>query len=131
MADCRSSSLPGIREAPRTDSPLSSCPCSNFRQLLRSGQSASLGSLSLGCPVIASAIEGVDEQLGNAALYVNPDSVSELVDAILRLSNEQGLREFLITAGKKRASELTADGYAAELIDLLDTLELRFGCFRR
>ena len=38
-----------------------------------------LEAFALGCPVIASAIEGVDEQLGNAALYVNPDSASELV----------------------------------------------------
>ena len=37
-----------------------------------------LEAFALGCPVITSAIEGVDEQLGNAALYVNPDSVSNL-----------------------------------------------------
>ena len=90
-----------------------------------------LEAFALGCPVIASALEGVEEQLGSAALYVNPDSASEIVKAVLRLQNEHGLREALVTAGKTRASELTADDYAVKLIELLDSLELRFACFRR
>ena len=90
-----------------------------------------LEAFALGCPVIASALEGVEEQLGSAALYVNPDSASEIVQAVLRLQNEHGLREALVTAGKTRASELTADDYAVKLIELLDSLELRFACFRR
>ncbi len=89
-----------------------------------------LEAFALGCPVIASAIEGADEQLGSAALYVNPDSPSEIARAVLRLKNEQGLREKLTTAGKVRASAFTADDYAARIIDLLDSLELRFSCFR-
>jgi glycosyltransferase involved in cell wall biosynthesis len=87
-----------------------------------------LEAFALGCPVIASAIEG--SELGAAALEVNPDSASEIADAILRLKNEHGLRETLIAAGKARASQFTADDYAASLIDLLDSLELRFACFR-
>jgi glycosyltransferase involved in cell wall biosynthesis len=90
-----------------------------------------LEAFALGCPVIASEVQGADEQLGKAALFVNPDNVSEIVDAVLRLKNEQGLRETLIDAGRARAAELTADGYVNNLIDLLDTLELRFACFRR
>ena len=90
-----------------------------------------LEAFALGCPVIASALEGVDEQLGSAALYVNPDSASEISQAVLRLKNEPGLREALVTAGQIRASELTADDYAAKIIELLDSLELRFACFRR
>jgi glycosyltransferase involved in cell wall biosynthesis len=80
--------------------------------------------------VIASAIEGAEEQLGSAALRVNPDSASEVADAVLRLKNEPGLRETLINAGKNRAAEFTADDYAARIIHLLDSLEVRFSCFR-
>jgi glycosyltransferase involved in cell wall biosynthesis len=89
-----------------------------------------LEAFALGCPVIASALEGVEEQLGSAALYVNPDSASEIAQAVLRLKNEHGLREALVTAGQIRASELTADDYAAKIVELLDSLELRFACFR-
>ena len=90
-----------------------------------------LEAFALGCPVIASAIEGAEEQLGSAALRVNPDRASEMADAVLRLKNEPGLRETLINAGKNRAAEFTADDYAARIIDLLDSLEFRFSCFRR
>jgi glycosyltransferase involved in cell wall biosynthesis len=89
-----------------------------------------LEAFALGCPVIASALEGVEEQLGTSALYVNPDSASEIARAVLRLKHEPELRGSLITAGKMRATELGPDGYAAKLIDLLDSLELRFACFR-
>ena len=90
-----------------------------------------LEAFALGCPVIASAIQGVEEQLGSAALQVNPDNASEISDAVLRLRNEKGLRETLIAAGKARASQFSADSYAASLIELLDSLEVRFACFRR
>jgi glycosyltransferase involved in cell wall biosynthesis len=90
-----------------------------------------LEAFALGCPVIASAIEGVEEQLGQAALYAKPDSATEIVEAILRLKNEHGLRDALVTAGKIRAAKVTPDNYAASIIGLLDTLELRFECFRR
>ena len=90
-----------------------------------------LEAFALGCPVIASAIEGTEEQLGSAALQVNPDSASEIAEAVLRLKNEPRLRENLIASGKIRASEFTADSYASGIIDLLDSLEFRFSCFRR
>jgi hypothetical protein len=85
---------------------------------------------ALGC-LIASAIEGSEEQLGSAALGVNPDSASEIAEAVLRLKNEPGLCETLIASGKIQASGFTADSYAKGIIDLLDSLELRFSCFRR
>ena len=84
-----------------------------------------------GCPVIASAIEGAEETLGRAALYVNPDSGSEIADAVLRLKKESGLRERLVTEGRTRALQSTAEGYVGQLIGLLDSLEGRFECFRK
>jgi len=89
-----------------------------------------LEAFGLGCPVIASAIDGAEEQLGAAALYVNPDSAQDIADTVLRLKNENGLRERLIAAGKARASRSTVEDYASRLIDLLDSLEARFACFR-
>ena len=52
-----------------------------------------LEAFDLGCPVIASALEGVDEPLGGAAFYVNPDSASEIADAVVRLKKSKALRE--------------------------------------
>ena len=89
-----------------------------------------LEAFGLGCPVIASAIEGAEEQLGAAALYVNPDNGQEIAATVLRLKTEKGLRERLIAAGKAQASRSTVEEYASRLIDLLDSLEPRFACFR-
>ena len=90
-----------------------------------------LEAFALGCPVIASAIEGAEETLGGAALYVNPDSASEIADAVLRLKKERGLRERLVAEGRTRALQSTAEGYVGQLIGLLDSLEGRFECFRK
>ena len=89
-----------------------------------------LEAFGLGCPVIASAIDGAEEQLGAAALYANPDSAQDVADTVLRLKHENGLRERLIAAGKARASQSTVEDYASRLIDLLDSLEARFESFR-
>jgi len=89
-----------------------------------------LEAFALGCPVIASAIEGAEEGLDGAALFADPDSVSEIVAGVLRLKNESGLRKSLIAAGRFRASQSTPEIYVGRLMELLDSLELRFECFR-
>ena len=89
-----------------------------------------LEAFALGCPVIASAIEGAEEQLGAGALYANPDSASEIAEAVLRIKFETTLRERLIAEGRRRAMNFTADKYVDRLMELLDSLEPRFMCFR-
>lgn len=89
-----------------------------------------LEAFALGCPVIASAVEGARETLGAAALYIDPDNPNDIADAVARLKNEVGLRERLITAGRIRSAESTIEGYVRQLLCLLDALEARFECFR-
>jgi glycosyltransferase involved in cell wall biosynthesis len=89
-----------------------------------------LEAFALSCPVIASAIEGARESLGEGALYVNPDSAEDIVAAVLRLKNERGLRERMVAAGHLRARQWTVKDYVDQLIELIDHLEVRFQCFR-
>jgi glycosyltransferase involved in cell wall biosynthesis len=89
-----------------------------------------LEAFALGCPVIASDIEGARESLGEGALFVNPDSAEDIVAAVLRLKNERGLREHMVAVGHQRASQWTVNDYVNQLIDLIDLLEVRFQCFR-
>ena len=100
-------------------------------ELLWSRQSASLGGICSRLSCDSECDTGCREQLGSAALQVNPDNASEIARAVLRLKNQARPAEKLTTAGKVRASAFTADDYAARIIDLLDSLELRFSCFRR
>jgi glycosyltransferase involved in cell wall biosynthesis len=86
---------------------------------------------ALGCPVVTSAVEGAEEQLGSAALSVNPDSAVDVAAAMWRLKNEPGLRQRLVDNGWQRAARSTFGDYAASLIGVLDSLELRFATFRQ
>jgi glycosyltransferase involved in cell wall biosynthesis len=89
-----------------------------------------LEACALGCPVIASNVEGAKDALESAALYVNPDRADEVAEAIWRIKHEPGLRDRLVAAGKLRSTGWTVDDYADELFRLLDALEVKFECFR-
>jgi glycosyltransferase involved in cell wall biosynthesis len=52
-----------------------------------------------GCPVVASKINGSDEQLGNAALLCNPSSFEEFAESLLSLKQDHELRSLLISRG--------------------------------
>ena len=54
----------------------------------------------LGCPVATSNIYAMPEQLGNAALLFNPNSVQEIASTIERLWTDEKLRHELIKRGK-------------------------------
>jgi glycosyltransferase involved in cell wall biosynthesis len=89
-----------------------------------------LEAYALGCPVIASEVEGVEEVLGNAALFVNPNSAEEIVTAVMRLKRAPDLRRNLIEKGKERAAQHSSPEYVAALFEVFDALETRFRCFR-
>lgn len=57
-----------------------------------------------GCPVAASGIYAMPEQLGDAALYFNPTSVEEIDECIRKLWTDDVLCTQLITQGRKRAT---------------------------
>jgi len=58
----------------------------------------------VGCPVAISGIYGMPEQVGDAALLFNPDSVEEIADCILKLWTDDRLCAGLAERGKKRAA---------------------------
>ncbi|MEO8205536.1 MAG: glycosyltransferase family 1 protein [Chthoniobacterales bacterium] len=79
-----------------------------------------LEAFALSCPVIASDIPGAAEQLGDAALRVDPLDDAAWTRAILRLTEDHTLRETLIQNGRKRAASFTAEHFARELINMID-----------
>jgi glycosyltransferase involved in cell wall biosynthesis len=88
-----------------------------------------LEAFALGCPVIASRVSGAAEQLGTAALLVNPGNVAEIAAAIKSVYRDGQLRQALITAGKQRANKFTAKDYVRELFDLFDEFETVRRCW--
>jgi glycosyltransferase involved in cell wall biosynthesis len=77
-----------------------------------------LEAFSTGCPVVASGTTSIPEVGGEAALYINPESVADLAAAMLRLINDQSLREKMIGLGRARAAQFNWDRVAKQTIDV-------------
>jgi glycosyltransferase involved in cell wall biosynthesis len=82
-----------------------------------------LEAFSVGCPVIASRVNGASEQLGDAALLVSPTDIHEIALAIKSLLDSPQQREALVAHGFERAKRATSGGYVSQVFTLLDKFE--------
>jgi len=82
-----------------------------------------LEAFALGCPVIASSVLGAQEQLGNAALLVDPANPEEIALAIRKLYKTPTLRASLIRRGKQRALKWTSEDFVKGVFEILDEFE--------
>jgi glycosyltransferase involved in cell wall biosynthesis len=82
-----------------------------------------LEAFALGCPVIAADVPGASEQLGDAALRVNPANELKIAEALKSLFQDKAKRESLIARGKERARRFTGNDFAKGLLDLLDQFQ--------
>jgi len=62
-----------------------------------------LEAFAAGCPVAVSDIYGMPEQVGDAALLFNPDSVSGIADCLKKIWTDDRLVEELTSKGQQRA----------------------------
>lgn len=60
--------------------------------------------MSLGVPVVSSNIPSLQERLGTAALYCDPDDVNSIVENVLTLIGDDELRKQMVMSGKTQAS---------------------------
>lgn len=74
-------------------------------------------SLTVGTPVVAATGSCLEEAGGPGALYVDPRSVDEYVDAALRLLDKEGLRKRLSDAGRRYVKKFNADNFALLTMD--------------
>lgn len=82
-----------------------------------------LEAFALDCPVVAADVPGAREQLGDAAIRVNPANDLEIAQALKLLFNDKRKRDDLIRLGKERARRFTGRDFAQGLFDLLDEFE--------
>ena len=88
-----------------------------------------LEAFALGCPVIASDVSGAREQLGDAALFIDPRSPDQIARAIMTLLNDDGLRRELIERGSRRARSWTPEEYVQGIFALFDEFETVRRCW--
>jgi glycosyltransferase involved in cell wall biosynthesis len=61
-----------------------------------------LEAMSLGTPIVCSSVTSIPEVAGDAAVYVDPGQPTALAEAVLRVLDDEKLRERLIAAGRNR-----------------------------
>jgi glycosyltransferase involved in cell wall biosynthesis len=79
-----------------------------------------LEAFALGCPVIAAQVSGSEQQLGEAAVLVDPKDPREIAVAIRKVHTDKSFRETLIAKGHKRAESWTAKDFVQGAFKILD-----------
>jgi len=74
----------------------------------------------LGCPVVASNVCALPEQLGNAGLIFDPHNVKDMAEKIYDIWVNENLRRELIRKGYERIKNLTIENYAKEWGKILE-----------
>ena len=82
-----------------------------------------LEAFALGCPVVASDVSGAREQLGDAALFVDPRNPLEIAAAVKQLYDDESLRRKLIDKGRARAERWTAKDFVRGVFAAFDEFE--------
>lgn len=85
-----------------------------------------LEAFASGVPVVATAVGGVAEAAGDAALLIGPDDARAAADAVLRLAGDGELRRRLVRAGLELARRQTLEAETARVAAFI-RVSSRFG----
>lgn len=81
-----------------------------------------LEAMEYGCPVIISNISSLPEAGGDAALYVNPDDVSDITDKMQKLLDDGSLRKDLVARGHEQVKKFSWKKTAEQTIKVFEGL---------
>jgi glycosyltransferase involved in cell wall biosynthesis len=82
-----------------------------------------LEAFAAGSPVVASNVSGSEEQLGDAALRVDPRDHAAIAEAIFRVHSDVARRQALIERGRTRANRFRPDDFVRTIVTMLDEFE--------
>jgi glycosyltransferase involved in cell wall biosynthesis len=89
-----------------------------------------LEAFALSCPVIASDVSGAREQLGDAALMVDPRRPEQIAEAISTVRRDGGLRRQLVERGLARAERFRSRDFLQAIESWLDDFSAVRRCWR-
>lgn len=78
-----------------------------------------LEAMSYGCPVITSSTSSLPEAGGDAALYVDPENVSDITEKIQILLDDDSLRNEMIKKGREHVKKFSWEKAAKETLAVL------------
>ena len=81
-----------------------------------------LEAMAIGCPVLVSGIYGMPEQCGDAALYFDPNSVTEMVERIEQVWNDDALAAEMVRKGLERSRHNGQSQFNRRLAEIVDAV---------
>ncbi|OGC07812.1 hypothetical protein A2230_00425 [candidate division WOR-1 bacterium RIFOXYA2_FULL_36_21] len=81
-----------------------------------------LEAMACGCPVIVSNTSSMPEVCGDAAFYINPYDIENIVNALNSVLSNQNLRNLLIEKGLNRVKLFTWEESAQKVLDLFNSV---------
>jgi glycosyltransferase involved in cell wall biosynthesis len=88
-----------------------------------------LEAFAVGCPVVASRVQGAEEQLGDAAILFNPADPADMAEAMGRVVDDPIKRSELIDRGLRRVAGLTPENYVGKVFEVFDEIEPMRRCW--
>ncbi|MBP7791622.1 MAG: glycosyltransferase family 4 protein [Candidatus Goldbacteria bacterium] len=81
-----------------------------------------LDAFNAGVPLITSSVSSIPEIAGDAAILIDPYNVDELIDAMVSVIENDGIRKELVEKGRKQAEKFSWDKTAEEIISVYEDL---------
>lgn len=78
-----------------------------------------LEAMNYGCPVITSNVSSLPEAGGDAAIYVNPESVEDIASKMEKVAGDRQLRREMIEKGKTQVKKFSWDTSAEKTLEVL------------
>lgn len=79
-----------------------------------------LDAMQSGCPVITSNVASLPEVVGDAAIMVDPNKISELAEAIKKVITNEELRKEMIHKGKLRVKKFSWKTNAENILEIFE-----------
>ncbi len=79
-----------------------------------------LDAWTLNCPVLTSRVRGIVEQVADAAVTVDPESVKEIAEGVRRLWTDESLRRTLIGRGQARLRQYSPNKHRRRLKEIFE-----------
>jgi glycosyltransferase involved in cell wall biosynthesis len=79
-----------------------------------------LEAMACGTPVVTTNVAALPEVAGDAALLVPPDDEAQLVEAMRRVSNDESLRQEMVSKGLAQAANFTWARTACQTVNTYD-----------
>ena len=88
-----------------------------------------LEAFSLKCPVIASKVDGTEEQLGKNALLVDPDDPEDFASAVFKIISDKSFKEEMILNAYNFVNKWTFDGYTSKALSIISDFSSKRSCW--